>query len=141
MDSEKIFQNQKEVLEYLGKNPNDRNLISRMIRKWEIEKTEGWYRLVEKVSGEELEKLKAENEELKEKVADLELDKEIRESNEVSMEDLKEATAQWHYYEEAYEEEKKDKENRIRKCFQWIKARNPKANWEEFRDWVMWDEE
>lgn len=141
MDSEKIFQNQKEVLEYLGKNPNDRNLISRMIRKWEIEKTEGWYRLVEKVSGEELEKLKAENEELKEKVADLELDKEIRESNEVSMEDLKEATAQWHYYEEAYEEEKKDKENRIRKCFQWIKSKNPRANWEEFRDWVMWDEE
>lgn len=141
MDSEKIFQNQKEVLEYLGKNPNDRNLISRMIRKWEIEKMEGWYRLVEKVSGEELDKLREENKELKKKVADLELDKEIRESNEVSMEDLKEATAQWHYYEEAYEEEKKDKENRIRKCFQWIKARNPRANWEEFRDWVMWDEE
>lgn len=141
MDSEKIFQNQKEVLEYLGKNPNDRNLISRMIRKWEIEKMEGWYRLVQKVSGEEVEKLKAENEELKKKVADLEFDKEVRESNEVSMEDLKEATAQWHYYEEAYEEEKKDKENRIRKCFQWIKAKNPRANWEEFRDWVMWDEE
>jgi hypothetical protein len=40
MDAEKIFQNQKEVLEYLGKNPNDRNLISRMIRKGEIEKLE-----------------------------------------------------------------------------------------------------
>lgn len=141
MDSEKIFQNQKEVLEYLGKNPNDRNLISRMIRKWEIEKTEGWYRLIQKVSGEELEKLKAKNEELKKKVADLELDKEIRESNEVSMEELKYATAQWHYYEEEYEKEKKDKENRIRKCFQWIKAKNPKANWEEFRDWVMSNDE
>jgi hypothetical protein len=74
---------------------------------------------------------------LERKVADLELDKEIKGSNEVSMEDLKEATAQWHYYEEEYEREKKDKENRIRKCFQWIKAKNPRANWEEFRDWVM----
>jgi len=78
---------------------------------------------------------------LEQKVADLELDKEIRESNEVSMEELKYATTQWHYYEEAYEEEKKDKENRIRKCFQWIKARNPKANWEEFRERVMSNDE
>ena len=138
----KIFQNKKEVLEYLGKSPKDTRLIDRMISRGEVVRLEdGWYGLVEKVSNDELEKLKAENEELKKKVADLELDKEIRESNEVSMEDLKEATAQWHYYEEAYEEEKKDKENRIRKCFQWIKAKNPKANWEEFRDWVMWDEE
>lgn len=58
MDSEKIFQNQKEILEYLGKNPNDRNLISRMIRKWEIERMEDWYRIVEKVNVEEVEELK-----------------------------------------------------------------------------------
>ena len=138
--SEKIFQSKKEILEYLGKNAKDTRLLDRMIKRGEVEKTDEWYKLVQK-GNEELEKLRAENEELKKKVADLELDKEIRESNEVSMEDLKEATAQWHYYEEAYEEEKKDKENRIRKCFQWIKARNPRANWEEFRDWVMWDEE
>ena len=86
---------------------------------------------------EEIVQLKTEKGKLEQKVADLELDKEIRESNEVSMEELKYATAQWHYYEEEYEREKKDKENRIRKCFQWIKAKNPKANWEEFRDWVM----
>lgn len=139
--SEKNFQSKKEVLEYLGKSPNDRKLIDRMISKGEIEKTEDWYKLVEKISGEEVE-------ELKKRVSDLELDlamcqaeKEALKKSGVSMDDLKEATAQWHYYEEAYEEEKKDKENRIRKCFQWIKARNPRANWEEFRDWVMWDEE
>lgn len=138
----KIFQSKKEVLEYLGKSPKDTRLIDRMISRGEVVRLEdGWYGLVEKVSGDELEKLRAENEELKQKVADLELDKEIRESNEVSMEDLKEATAQWHYYEEEYENEKKDKENRIRKCFQRIKARNPKANWEEFRDWVMSNDE
>ena len=138
--SEKIFQSKKEVLEYLGKSPNDRKLVDRMISKGEIEKTEDWYKLVQK-GNEEVEKLRAENEELKKKVADLELDKEIRESNEVSMEDLKEATAQWHYYEEEYEKEKKDKEDRIRKCFQWIKSKNPKANWEEFRERVMSNDE
>lgn len=72
MDSEKIFQNQKEVLEYLGKNPNDRNLISRMIRKWEIEKTEGWYRLVEKVSVEEVVGLKEKIKEQEKKIKDQE---------------------------------------------------------------------
>jgi hypothetical protein len=86
---------------------------------------------------EEIVQLKTEKGKLEKKVSDLELDKEIKGSNEVSMEDLKEATAQWHYYEEEYEREKKDKENRIRKCFQWIKTKNPRANWEEFRDWVM----
>ena len=61
-------------------------------------------------------------------------------SNPVNDEDLKEATTQWKYYEQLYEEEKKDKQNRIRKCFQWIKAKNPRADREEFRDWVMSDE-
>ena len=38
--SEKIFQSKKEVLEYLGKNPNDRRLVDRMIIRGEIEKME-----------------------------------------------------------------------------------------------------
>lgn len=138
--SEKNFQSKKEVLEYLGKNPNDRRLVDRMIVRGEIEKTEDWYKLVQK-EDDELEKLRRENEELKKKVADLELDKEIRESNEVSEAEYKEARVQRLYYADEYEKEKKDKEFRIRKCFQWIKARNPKANWEEFRERVMWDEE
>jgi cell division protein FtsB len=35
--------------------------------------------------------------------------------------DLEEAKAQWEYYEKAYNDEVIDKQNRIRKCFQWIK--------------------
>jgi hypothetical protein len=34
-----------------------------------------------------------------------------------------------------------DKQNRIRKCFLWIKQKVKWADWEEFRDWVMSDEE
>lgn len=138
--SEKIFQSKKEVLEYLGKNSKDTRLLDRMIKRGEVEKTDEWYKLVQK-GNEEVEKLRAENEELKKKVADLELDKEIKESNEVSEAEYKEARVQRLYYADEYEKEKKDKEFRIRKCFQWIKAKNPKANWEEFRDWVMSNDE
>lgn len=53
--SEKIFQSKKEVLEYLGKNPNDRRLVDRMIVRGEIEKTEDWYKLVQREAGSGLE--------------------------------------------------------------------------------------
>ena len=138
----KIFQNKKEVLEYLGKSPKDTRLIDRMISRGEVVRLEdGWYGLVQKVSSEEVDALKKRVSDLELDLAMCQVEKEALKKSGVSMDDLKEATAQWHYYEEEYEKEKKDKENRIRKCFQWIKAKNPKANWEEFRDWVMWDEE
>ena len=54
-------------------------------------------------------------------------------------EELYEAKVQREYYQNLYENEVLDKQNRIRKCFQWIKAKYPKADWEEFMDWVMSD--
>ena len=55
--------------------------------------------------------------------------------------DLNTATVQRHYYENLYNEEVKDKQNRIRKAFRWIKMIKPTANWEEFKEWIMSDEE
>ena len=55
--------------------------------------------------------------------------------------ELEEAKAQWEYYENLYNEEKEDKQERIRRCFRRIKQIKPSADWEEFRDWVMSDEE
>ena len=55
--------------------------------------------------------------------------------------ELKEAKIQWEYWERMYDEEVADKQNRIRRCFRWIKQIKPSADWEEFRDWVMNDEE
>lgn len=46
MELRKIFKNKKWICEYLGKN--DRHLIERMIKRWEIVKTEEWYELFEK---------------------------------------------------------------------------------------------
>ena len=53
------------------------------------------------------------------------------------MADIEEAKIQWQYYARMYEEEKIDKQNRIRKCFRWIKQIKPSADWDEFREWVM----
>lgn len=114
----------------MGKNENDRKLVDRLIIKWRVYKEWGMYVLVEwdidNVSLiHEVERLKKEIKNLKEKGC--------------NSEELYEAKVQWEYYQNLYEEEVKDKQNRIRKCFQWIKAKYPKAEWDEFRDWVMWD--
>lgn len=148
--SEKIFQSKKEVLEYLGKSPKDTRLVDRMIGRGELEKRDGEYVLFEKGADAETEALRKEVEGLKKKVAWLELEVEIRDTRieELNQQadqrdenDYHEARVQWLYYAAEFEKEKKDKEYRIRKCFQWIKARNPKANWEEFREWVMSNDE
>ena len=78
---------------------------------------------------EVIEELKKENKNLKEEQGNNTLSS--------NSEELYEAKVQWEYYQNLYENEVLDKQNRIRKCFQWIKAKYPKAEWEEFRDWVM----
>lgn len=123
------FRTQKELLEHLGKNPNDRSLVQRMITRWEVFKENGMYYLVDKDK----------------KISDLEnlvanLRSEIATMKESNW-DLEEAKAQWEYYKNLYEAEKEDKQNRIRRCFRWIKQIKPSANWEEFREWIMNDEE
>lgn len=42
------FKTQRELLEYLKKNPNDRKLVSRMICRGEVVKEAWWYVLVNK---------------------------------------------------------------------------------------------
>lgn len=41
------FRTQRELLEYLGKNPNDRKLVSRMRIRWDVRK-EGWVYILTK---------------------------------------------------------------------------------------------
>ena len=57
------------------------------------------------------------------------------------VEAYKEAKAQWDYYQNLYESEVKRKQEIIRKCFRWIQTIKPRADWEEFRDWVLSNEE
>lgn len=123
------FSTQRELLEYLGKCPEDRSLVQRMMIRGEVFKENGMYYLVNKD-----EKIK----ELENLVAKLRSEiTTMKESNW----DLEYAKTQWKYYEEEYNKEVEDKQNRIRKCFLWIKQKVRWADWEEFRDWVMSDEE
>lgn len=42
------FYTQKELLEYLGKNPNDRSLVQRMMIRGDVIKRDGVYILMDK---------------------------------------------------------------------------------------------
>lgn len=55
--------------------------------------------------------------------------------------EMEEMRVQLEYYQNLYEEEKKDKQERIRRCFRWIQQIKPKADWEQFRDWVLSEED
>lgn len=93
------FRTQKEVSEYLGKNPNDRSFISRKVAKGEIIKREWGYEVVEKSVADDttVSVLKGENEWLKKKVE--ELTARVHELEEVCKDSLfgdnKEDTVKW----------------------------------------------
>lgn len=123
------FETKKALLEHLGKNPDDRKLVDRLILRGDVHIEDGMYYIVDKDAiidwlREVVKKLRGEI-------------TTMRESNW----DLGEAKAQWEYYQNLYEEEKADKQERIRKCFRRIQTIKPRADWEEFRDWVMSDED
>lgn len=87
------FESQRELLEYLNKNPNDRSLIQRMAKRWEVYKEDGWYYLVEwverkeekkseskvmvEINDNELRKLKRMNEKLMDAYKKLSKEKEV----------------------------------------------------------------
>lgn len=137
------FETKKALLEYLGKNGNDNKLVDRMIKRWEVYREDGMYHLITNKQS-----LIDENRELKLRVQELEKSEWLNSLNfEQTAEiiklkdELNEAKIQWEYWEGMYDEEVADKQNRIRKCFLWIKQKVKWADWEEFRDWVMSDEE
>lgn len=71
------FATQRELLEHLGKNENDRNLVQRLIIKGDVVRENGMYVLVDKDEiiknlREENEKLRSENVATKENNWDLE---------------------------------------------------------------------
>ena len=140
------FETKRALLTYLGKNPNDNKLVDRMIKRWEVYREDGMYHLITNKQS-----LIDENRELKLEIMNMknaslsdmerkELTKLMKENIRLEKE-LKEEKVNSEYYNRLYESEKEDKHNRIRRCFRWIQQIKPSADWEEFRDWVMNDEE
>lgn len=123
------FETQAQLLRYLGKNENDRNLVQRMIMRGEVLKENGMYILVDK--DKKIEELISEVEKLRDEIVT------IKESNW----DLDEAKAQWDYYEKLYNDECDLVENIVRKFYNWMCGKNMKVDWDEFRDWLFGNDE
>ncbi len=137
------FETKRALLTYLGKNPDDNKLVDRMIKRWEVYREDWMYHLITNKQS-----LIDENRELKLRVHELEKSESMtREEHQHLQEffkikdELKEAKIQWEYWERMYDEEKADKQNRIRKCYDWIRGQNIRVNYDEFHEWVMSDEQ
>lgn len=92
------FQTKKALLEYLGKNPDDRKLVDRLIAKGKVYKEDGMYVLVERGNLlDEVLRLREEVERLKffsgqNTVA-------VNTTVQVNNSELEEAKVQWDYWE------------------------------------------
>lgn len=122
------FETQAQLLRYLGKNENDRSLVQRMMIRGEVYKENGMYILVDK--DKKIAELISEVEKLRHEITTM------KESNW----DLDEAKAQWEYYENLYNEECELVEKVVKKFYDWMRGKNMKVDWDEFRDWLFGDE-
>lgn len=70
----KKFATKKEILEYLGKDVEDRKLIDRMIKRGDIKKVDGEYQLIEKEDPWKVDEYRERIKELENKIFELELE-------------------------------------------------------------------
>lgn len=141
------FATKRELLEHLGKNPDDRKLVDRMILRWEVFREDGMYYLVTNKQSliDEVRDLKMKLREFEDlrPLTDWEKDylvKVVGENKRLANE-LKDEKINSEYAQRSYEEVLADRRFRLEKAFQWIKAHVKWASWDEFYEWVMSDEE
>ena len=92
------FRTQRELLEYLGKNPDDRHLVQRLIASWDVYKDGGMYVLnVQQKKKDLVDEVR----ELRERVAELEANKSVSVNTtvQVNNSDLEEAKVNAEYWE------------------------------------------
>lgn len=135
------FLQKREILEYCGKdwkavrwldNQIRDGLIIHDIDRGYIKVWEYWQEAYDEAKrrfNERLEKVEKEKAELEKRLDGIDIDK------------IDEYKANAEHYQGLYESEKLDKEYRIEKAFQWIKAHVKWVSWDEFHEWVMSDEE
>ena len=129
------FYTQRELLEYLGKNPNDRSLVQRMMIRGEILKRDWVYILLDK--DRIITELEREVRELRNEIATM------KEENW----DLEEAKIQWDYWEKEARKYSQYCADIVDICYSKVKA----AVWskftedkETFKEWIQrmvkWEE-
>lgn len=125
------FSTQRELLEYAGKNPNDRSLIQRWKVRGKVYVEDGMYVLVE----DDIDSVRRENEELKEK---LKKKSEWADSEELAnyKKWLDEANAA---YEELEAQSKAEIEGITKRCWDYMVQRKccPTQTKQEFEYWIL----
>ena len=134
------FLTQGELLRYLGKNENDRKLISRMAERWEVYKEWGRYYIREKAWEQEyvdeIRRLRKENKELRESLENLE--KVEKDGVVWDEEGINELRVNVKYYKGLYEKECEESKETIKRMYLYIKnVLHIKAKWEDFRDYAL----
>ena len=121
------FETQAQLLRYIGKNENDRNLVQRMIAKGEILKENGMYILVDK--DKKIAELFSEVQKLRDEIVT------IKGSNW----DYEEAKTQWEYYQGLSRYNKELLNTVLDIVYNKIKPMlGSRLEWkEDFIDWVM----
>lgn len=135
----KSFETKKALLEYLGKNPDDRRLVDRMMARWSVRHFDGMYYLMEEedvdaLVGKILEPRKVEV--MADKVSDETIAK------------LEEAKVNAEYWEKECRRYWRLINNVISVCYRKLKGllgSRFTMSEEEFREWVieevkMWEE-
>lgn len=135
------FLQKKEILEHCGKdwkavrwldNQIRDGLIIHDIDRGYIKVWEYWQEAYDEAKrrfNEKIEEIEKEKSELEKRLDGIDIDK------------IEEYKANAEHYQGLYESEKLDKEYRLEKAFQWIKAHVKWVSWDEFHEWVMSDEE
>ena len=90
------FATKRELLEHLGKNPDDRKLVDRMVKRGEVYKMDGFYYLVDWFKKRSAWRLYDEIRELREEVNEL---KKSEPRWTISSAELEEAKIQWKHWE------------------------------------------
>lgn len=129
------FETKKALLEFMGKNPNDRKLVDRLILRWKVHLEDGMYYIVDKDAiiawlKEEVEKLQG-------------IITTMKESNW----DLTEAKIQWEYWEKETRKYAQYCSDVIDVCYSKIKSvmgSRFTEDKETFKEWIQrmvkWEE-
>lgn len=129
------FATQRELLEHLGKNENDRNLVQRLIIKGDVVRENGMYVLVDKDS--RIAELEEEVKKLRNEIVTM------KESNW----DLTEAKIQWEYWEKEARKYAQYCADIVDVCYRKVKAElggRFTEDEETFKEWIQrivkWEE-
>lgn len=130
------FATQRELLAYLGKCVDDRNLVQRMIKRWEVYKRDGVYYLVDWFKKRSAWRLYDEIRELREEVNKL---KKSDSKWTISSAELEEVKIQWKYWEWKAREYWRYCDEIMDICYNKVKAEMGSKfteSRESFKEWI-----